>query len=228
MFLKDLLFPKFCLGCGYLGTYICPKCFQKLKPYNRERCYYCKKSSPLGLTHPGCLKKLNIDGLTGIYYYNGFLKKIIKNIKYRLATEIWSDFIRGIKRDSLEKIMKLKTIAKDYIIEPIPLTKARMTERGFNQSILIAKFLNKFLGLETGDFLIRVKDKYPQAQLGSKLMRYRNVRGIFTLRPNADVKNKKILLVDDVVTTGSTVREATRVLKRMGAVKVCILALAHG
>ena len=97
MFLTDLLFPKFCLGCGSIGVYLFLSFQNKLKPIEQDVCLYCKKPSFFGLTHLSCQKKLNIDGLLTLYYYGPILKKIIKNIKYRLATEVWQEFYQIIK-----------------------------------------------------------------------------------------------------------------------------------
>src|SRR5574340_1124817 len=110
MFLKDLLFPKFCLGCGYLGAYICPKCRQKLRYVESDTCPYCQRPSFFGLTHTGYQKNHSLDSVVSIFYYNDFLKKIIKNIKYRLATEVWNDFCRIIKPENLSKISFYKKL----------------------------------------------------------------------------------------------------------------------
>lgn len=228
MFLIDLLFPKFCLGCGYVGVYLCSSCFKKLELIMKDTCIYCKSDSPYGLTHPSCTKTLNIDGFLCIYHYNPILKKIVKNVKYRLATEVWKDFYKIIFPESMSKLSFYKKLSPDFVIQPIPLSNKKLNERGFNQAILIAKFFNQFLGFKIVDYLRRIKDTYPQAQLTSKLERFKNIQNIFTLRPGVNVNNKKIILIDDVVTSGSTVKEAAKVLKKGGVNKTYVLALAKG
>ena len=231
MFLKDLLFPKFCLGCGYIGVYLCVSCQNKLRPIKQDVCLYCKKSSFFGLTHPSCQKKLNIDGLLTLYYYSPILKKIIKNIKYRLATEVWQDFYRIIKPEAIEKIGFYKKLSSEFIIQPIPLTKNKYNQRGFNQAKIISVFFQKFLNFPIIDLLIRKKETFAQAQLESLKKRYLNLKGAFVINPNCrEVINhvSNIILIDDVVTSGSTVKEAARVLKRAGVKKVYVLALAKG
>ena len=140
MFLTDLLFPKFCLDCGYIGVYLCLSCQNKLKPIEQDVCLYCKKSSFFGLTHPSCQKKLNIDGLLTLYYYGPILKKIIKNIKYRLAVQVWQEFYRIIKPEVIQKLGLYKKLSSDFIIQPIPLTTNKYNERGFNQAKIISLF----------------------------------------------------------------------------------------
>jgi competence protein ComFC len=228
MFLEDLLFPKFCLGCNYLGCYICPKCAKQLKLYDRQRCLYCNKESYLGLTHPSCIRKLNIDGLISILHYNNFLKRIIKNIKYRLATEVFRELTQNIKPAYLEELYILKKIIPDAYIQPIPLSEKKKKARGFNQAEIIGKYFQGFLGFEMTDFLIRTQDRNPQAQMDSAEKRYLNVKGVFALKPKSIIANKRFLLIDDVVTTGSTVREAARIFKNAGADKVFVLALVRG
>lgn len=231
MFITDLFFPKFCLGCGYIGVYLCLSCQNKLKPIKQDVCLYCKKSSFFGLTHPSCQKKLNIDGLLTLYYYSPILKKVIKNIKYRLAVQVWQEFYRIIKPEVIEKLGLYKKLSSDFIIQPIPLTINKYNERGFNQAKIISLFFQKFLNFPIVNLLIRKKEIQPQAQTKSLLKRYLNLKGAFAINPNCrgminHVSN--IILIDDVVTSGSTVKEAARVLKEAGVKKVYVLALAKG
>jgi len=228
MFFTDLLFPKFCLGCGYIGVYLCLSCQNKLKPIKQDVCLYCKEPSLFGLTHPGCQKKLNIDGLLTLYYYSPILKKIIKNIKYRLAVQVWQEFYQIIKPEVIEKLGFYKKLSSDFIIQPIPLTKNKYNERGFNQAKIISIFFQKFINYPIVDLLVRKKETLAQAQLESLKKRYQNVRGAFQVIDKKYLNNKWVILVDDVVTTGSTVAEAARVLKGAGAKKVYVLALAKG
>ncbi len=231
MFITDLLFPKFCLGCGYIGVYLCLSCQKKLKPIAQDVCLYCKEPSPFGLTHLNCQKKLNIDGLLTLYYYSPILKKIIKNIKYRLATEVWQEFYRIIKPETIEKLGLYKKLSSDFIIQPIPLTKNKYNERGFNQASLISLFFQKFLNFPIVNLLVRKGEAQSQAQTKSLLKRYLNLKGTIAINPNCrDVINhvSNIILIDDVVTSGSTVKEAARVLKETGVKKVYVLALAKG
>ena len=231
MFLEDLFFPKFCLGCGYIGTYLCSSCRDKLKPIEQDSCPYCKEPSFFGLTHPSCRNKLNIDGQLALYHYNPILKKIIKNIKYRLAVQVWQEFYQTIKPEIITKIGFYNKLSSDFAIQPIPLTKTKYYERGFNQAFLIAKFFQKFLNFPIVDLLVRKKEISPQAQIKNRRQRYLNLKGAFAINPNRrDVINHvaNIILIDDVITSGSTIKEAARILKEAGVKKVYVLALAKG
>lgn len=233
MFLIDLLFPKFCLGCSYIGVYICRSCQEKLKPIKSDFCFYCKKPSLFGLTHSNCTNKYGIDGILAIYHYNPILKRIIKNIKYRLAIDVWKEFYKIIEPQVITKLDFYKKLSSDYIIQPIPLSKIKYNERGFNQAYLISTFFQKFLHFPIVDLLVRKKETSSQAQIKNKGGRYLNVRGAFAINPNCKdakfcVSTKNIILIDDVVTSGATIKEAARVLKKAGAKKIYILTLAKG
>ncbi len=224
-----LVFPKFCLGCGYLGLYVCPDCQKKLTVYDRTPCFYCGKDSHVGLTHDSCIEKLNIDGCLYLYHYNGFLKKIIKNVKYRLATEVLDDFLETVPYEALKKFYVFKRHFKKVVLQPIPLTWKKLNSRGFNQATLIANFFQKYLDIRQIDLLARVIDRAPQAQISSKKRRKKNVKDIFTVKSILrEEKDTGVILVDDVVTTGATAASAARVLKACGVKKVFVFALAKG
>lgn len=226
MSILDVIFPKFCLGCGFLGQYLCQNCQKKLKYLNKDTCLYCEKNSYFGLTHPKCLKKNRLDGSLSLFYYNEFFKKIVKNIKYRLALDVWEELKKIIPPDRTEKINLFKKLKKDFFIQPIPLHKERLKERGFNQAQLIADYFNHYLNLPTIDALVRKKSTVSQAQTKTKQLRYGNLMGAFVVK--TPVKNKNIILIDDVITSGATVKEATRALKKAGAQQVFCLTLAKG
>lgn len=226
MFLIDILFPKICLGCGYLGCYICPHCQKKLIYLEQDFCLYCKRKSLYGLTHPGCTRPKGIDGMMAIFQYNDFLKKIIKEIKYRLVTEVWREFSLNIYPEQLLKLGLYKRQSHKLYLQPVPLHKARLRIRGFNQAKLITDFFQKYIPYPQSEILIRKKETPSQAMSKNGSDRYQNVRGAFSVDRTTD--NKKLILVDDVVTSGATVKEAAKTLKKAGVKTVFVLALARG
>lgn len=227
MGLTDFLFPKTCLGCGLLGAYICRRCFRKLKRSAPPTCLYCKRASPLGLTHQNCRHYLNIDGSLSIFEYTPLLKKIIKTAKYRLAREVLRELLANIEVSLVENFLSAKKLYRKALIQPIPLSRERLFSRGFNQAEMIAEFFQSCLGLKTGNFLVRKKDVPFQAKLSLRAQRLKNIKDSFKLAPGAKVRDKTILLVDDVVTTGATVQEAARLLRAARCDKVYVLSLAR-
>lgn len=232
MFLADLFFPKFCLGCGYIGVYMCSLCLKRLELIKEDVCLYCKKASPFGLTHHNCTKTANIDGFMSLYHYSPILKKVIKNVKYRLATQVWEEFYKTMPPEVLTKLSFYKDLRQNFGIQPIPLSKTKYNDRGFNQASLISVFFQKFLRFPVIDLLARKKEMSAQAQMKNKKERYSNIKGSFAINgKRPDINGPlpaNIILIDDVITSGSTVKEASKVLKKAGVKKVYVLALAKG
>ena len=123
-------------------------------------------------------------------------------------------------------ILRMEIPKADAII-PIPLYKDRLRQREFNQSALLAKYTAKKTGTSLlVNCLVKVNDTQPQVGLSSKERR-QNVKNAFGVEQQELIKGKNILLMDDVITTGATVRECSRVLKKAGAKDIYVLALAH-
>jgi ComF family protein len=226
MSLKDFLFPKICVGCSYLGAYICPKCQKKLAYVEKEGCFFCKKLSPFGLTHFSCQKKSYPDGIMAIFYYNHLLKKIIKATKYQFATEVLKELFQIVDPKKIEKLSFFADF-KNAVFQPIPLHPNKEKQRGFNQTKILISFFQKFLPFSEVNYLLRKKETKPQAEIKDRKKRYLNIQGAFSINPKTKIeKDKTIIVVDDVITTGLTALEAVKTLKKEGFEKVFVLALA--
>lgn len=224
MELIDLIFPKTCLGCGKGGQYLCPDCVSKVKLV-KPICSYCEKASIDGTTHTKCLGKYSLDGLISIWEYEGVIRKAILALKYKYSLEagreLCGKFAEYIKNSSY-------WVPKSTLLVPIPIHWYRENVRGFNQSIEIGREIAVLMGWKfIPDLLIRTKSTRPQVEL-SRDARRENLRGVFALSPNILISQyPSILLFDDVFTTGSTLREAAKVLKRAGVEKVWGLTIAR-
>lgn len=229
MFLENLLFPKHCLSCGRIGIVVCENCKKKLFKTRHQSCIYCFKPSLLGLTHFGCKReRLGVDQFVSVYKYKGVVRKIIKKAKYRFAKKDFMFFLEHVK-DDLNPVLEqsAKIWGVHSFLCPIPLHPTRKRWRGFNQSVLISQYASRRLNLPIKEVLVRVKNTKPQSFFKNKIKRRNNMRQAFRLINQSVVARKTIVLVDDVVTTGSTVYEAARVLKRHGAQKVFVFALSR-
>ncbi len=122
-------------------------------------------------------------------------------------------------------------ISRDWILIPIPASKIHLKERGFNQTDILARNILKHLPKDTIHYkpsaIIKIKETEPQAKIKNKRKRLQNLKGVFKVTNHEDVYGKNVIVIDDVVTTGSTLTEARRALKEAGAKQVIAIALAH-
>ncbi len=228
--LWNFLFPKKCLGCGRLGQYFCLRCRKTLKKVPFAVCPICERRSAGGFTHSLCQTKYNLDGLFSFFAYDGLSAKAIKRSKYphKFGFEILRDLGNLADFSEIKKYL-----TGQEIIVPVPLHWWREWFRGFNQADIWGEFVAKKLGLNFHhDVLIRQKLTLPQAGLKMK-ERKKNVQGLFALNPRRKyalkkfLANRTVILVDDVWTSGATLRAAGCVLKRAGAKKVFALTLCR-
>src|SRR3989338_1792684 len=227
----DLLFPKRCVGCKKLDTYFCKDCITNILQTDLV-CPKCEKLAVGGQTHPVCKRKYGLDGLWSLGIYQGSLREAIKQLKYGKVKEL-AEILVDVTVEYWAKYQPfiLDQITKDegvgWAIIPVPLHWWRENDRGFNQSSLIGQTLSKKLGLAYFDALKRVRYTKPQVKLKG-FGRHQNIRNAFSLSPNILIsQSPNILLLDDVWTTGSTLRECFYVLKRNGAKKVWAITLAR-
>jgi len=147
----------------------------------------------------------------------------IQRLKYNLENYLASSLGKLMSSFAREYIFNVT----DFLIVPVPLHRRRLRERGFNQSLLLARVLASDLGNQL-DYLSLIRKRYTRAQTGLKReARRKNVKDAFSIIYPETVKDKKILLVDDVFTTGYTLNECARILKKSGATTVICLTLAR-
>ncbi len=226
----NILFPKSCIGCNKYGTYFCQNCISEIKQTDLV-CPMCERPALGGLTHPVCKRRWGMDGLWSLGVYEKPLKQAIQKLKYKFIEELATNLIDiYIEYWARYNPMILDQIKKDrgvnWQIIPVPLHKRRQNWRGFNQSALLGKLLAQKIGLDYAELLLRTKNTKPQMSLKSA-DRHQNIRGVFALKVGIQIKDKRILLIDDVWTTGSTLKECTVVLKRNGAKSVWGITIAR-
>jgi competence protein ComFC len=217
----DLIFPVLCSGCSKEGSYLCESCSKKISKFERQRCLVCQQPSPFGKTHSECAKN-KIDGIiSALPYSDPIVKNLIANFKYKFVdlSGLLSDFmVTEVKNHELENFLN------EFILVPVPLHKKRLAWRGFNQSSLLATHLSDKLGIKLDQKLItRTRNTQPQIELKYE-QRKNNTRNAFAL--NGTVKHKKFLIIDDVVTTGATINEIAKLLKKNKAIEVWALTVA--
>jgi ComF family protein len=225
--ISEIIFPSHCLYCEkIIGTegLFCNDCWQKLQFITEPKCQFCChpfEFSPAGenLICASCLADPRPQKIISIFRYNDVIKKIIGDFKYRDQTHIAKKLVRFFL------IHAKKEIAESDFIVAVPLHKNKLRKRKFNQSLLLARAISK-TKLQP-DFLLRIKDTSAQVSLQKK-QRENNLKNAFVLNSKylAMIKNKNILLIDDVITTGTTVKNCAEVLTKSGAKNVTILTIA--
>lgn len=206
------LLPQECLLCGADAgdAQLCTACADELPVLPEPRCPVCALPTPGGGTCGQCLKSPPaFDATLALWRYDFPLDKLVQALKYRHHLSIAGFFA--------ERMAAGPRPAGDLMI-PVPLSARRLQERGFNQALEIARPLARATGMDLGlDFCRRTLDTVPQASLPWKERR-KNVRHAFEC--TVDLDGRHVVVVDDVMTTGATLEEFARTLKRHGAAKV--------
>ncbi len=215
------LLPQDCFLCAAPagGELLCPACATGLPYLGAERCPVCALPTPGSDICGACLKQPpHFDATHAVFRYEAPLDSLIQALKYahRLAS---ADFLGSA-------LARIAAAPRPDLIVPVPLSPARLAERGFNQAVEIARPLARALGaaLEL-DHIHRRRDTLPQASLPWR-ERAKNIRHAFEC--DLDLNGKTVLVIDDVMTTGATLDELARTLKAHGASRVenCVLARA--
>lgn len=203
----DWVFPPHCLGCGLEGEVICPECYGTIKRVPTNVCPYCNAYvSKLGYC-PNCAnRKPAYTQYRAFAYYGGVIREAIHQLKYQNDVGV-----ARVLASYLLKVIQAENWEIDLVI-PIPLSKRKQEQRGYNQAERLARpvaeALKKPLSTEG---LSRIREKASQVDLNVQSRR-ENVRGVFEAEP-AIVKGKRILLIDDVFTTGATLESASQALR---------------
>lgn len=217
----DLFFPRWCLGCGWEGDFICPSCLRSLPRIKPPLCPRCGRQQARAILCRSCRGwPAAIDGIRSPFRFEGVIRQAIHELKYNNLRAITGLFAR-LLYDYL-----LANPLPGEVLVAVPLHPKRLRERGYNQSQLLAKELAKLSGLPLlEDCLIRVRHSTPQARTTTVSERRKNVAGVFSC-PNQRLEGKKVLLIDDVSTSGATLDDCARALKEAGASLVWGLVLA--
>lgn len=229
-FILDLLFPKFCISCGKEGSYLCQDCFSLIDILERQYCPFCPQPKVVldGKTCNFCKRSKSLNGLYCAVSYNNFIvKKLINQFKYEPYIKELSKPLSSLIVVHLINLDKVENF-QDCILVPIPLHKKKLKKRGFNQAGEIAKEFSENLKIPVfNDALIKTKQTSAQVEL-KKEEREENIKGVFLCQKPELVMGKKILLIDDIFTTGSTMEQCALTLKRAGAKEVWGVVVARG
>lgn len=217
---QALVFPVNCLGCDRESDWICPDCRGELIVSRAEICKICGQSALAGLCQ-SCQTKLKLDGLISLFgYHQPLIQEIIKQGKYGGRVDSLRFLTRRYRRELLKNLPD-----GEWTLVPIPLARGRLATRGFNQAGLIAQILAND-HYPVVNLLRKIRATEPQVGL-KKTKRRANLRRVFELKTKAGLP-ERVLLIDDVATTGATLSEAAKALRRGKTATVWALTLAHG
>jgi ComF family protein len=216
--------PPTCLACGLEGRVVCEACQAAEITSFGPKCFACNRLSPEAKTCVSCRRRFPLQGVWIATEYEGLAKELILKFKFNhqrraagAIAEMMTDVLTEFNNDQ-------NLTAKHFLIVPVPTASSRVRQRGFDHTGLLAQELKKKLHLESASALSR---RGQLKQVGaSRRIRSRQAEGSYVVRGNSNIKGRNILLIDDVVTTGATIGEAARVLRRGGAEKVYGLIFA--
>jgi ComF family protein len=235
----DWLYPPRCRACaaritGRDAEYFCSRCWTKIQRIGHPLCVLCGRPFPdaAGDDHTcgGCITRPPhfVQARAWACYPREEseehpLRQAVQKFKYGRKVSLGKPLGRVMARGCREFLAACEA---DLII-PVPLHPQRLRWRGFNQSALLARQISRIYAVPMDPFLLRrIKETPAQTQLNEEERR-RNVRGAFALAAGGAIENKSVLLIDDVYTSGATVNECSRTLRKSGAEQVFVLTLAR-
>ncbi len=214
----DLIFPRVCGICGKFNeNWICENCYKTLKKFQKSIIIY--KNNLLVQNKE---RKIYYDRILYFFEYKGIIRKLILKYKFQSQAYLNNLFSEIILRD--ENSCK---VLEDYdLLIPVPMYEKKKKQRGYNQTELISKNvcekLNIILDINS---VIKIRNTKVQSTLSAE-ERKENLKNAFYVQNKEKIKDKKIIVFDDIFTTGETVNEISKVLKKSGAKEILILILA--
>ena len=230
--LVELFYPSNCVGCGHpqeSGTLLCGRCkatAPRIQPPFCRRCSRPYEGAIEGeFSCPNCEDRaLAFDCVVSVYQAKGVLRDLIHRYKYSghfHLRRVLMEFLLEAMEDP-----RIQGTRADCLV-PVPLHPTRLRERGFNQAEALAEALSKRTRVPVCRCIERRLYTNTQTRF-DRLERMRNLRNVFALRKNSDVRGKHLVLLDDVLTTGSTLHECASVLRAAGAESVRAVTVARG
>ncbi len=206
--LMELLFPPKCVLCGTL-----------LKAGETDLCRTCRTEAP---EYPNRKIKLQfLDSFAAVWYYEGNVRRSLLRFKFQNARSYASCYGRMLAM----KLLREYPEGFD-VLTWVPVSRLRRLRRGYDQVELLAKAVGAELGMTPVPMLKKIRNNRPQSRLDSASARRANVLGAYKLLDGAQAKGKRVLLLDDILTTGATAGECARMLLSAGAKEVHCAAVA--
>ncbi len=230
-FILDLIYPPLCINCHKIldafdtTRYLCKECMEAHSFLPITGCKICGRNTSNELCSI-CIKlgEIPLTKNYSLFNYNNESKSYIFRFKYGLNTQ----YSKVISKLMYQYIQNNNLFNDIDIVTCVPLHKEKEKKRGFNQSALLAKDISNYLSIPYKKTLVRSKNTIPQSSLSIN-DRFQNLNSVFIAMPKCNVKDKNILIIDDIYTSGSTIIQCSKVLKECGARDIysLTLSLAH-
>lgn len=209
-YILDLVYPRKCVFCG--------KVIEK-----RDICNECRGKLPYTRGDEVSQKIPFITECVSPLFYDDMVRKSFLRYKFS-GVQAYAVRYGKFMAECVENNLDYSTVD---VISCVPLSKKRQRSRGYNQARLLAKEISASLDIPEKELLKKIKDNPAQSRTKNAKERLTNVSGVYSLQSGSDVDGKTVLLVDDIITTGATLSECARILRRAGAEKVFAVTLAR-
>ena len=226
--IAEALYPSFCYECGGSGSYLCENCFNKIGLLPHPICPHCGIAAPNGELAKNCRGALGLIRYFGAAdYKNDAVQRLIHDMKYKRAYALTRPLAKltyfWLASSGYAELFQTKNIA----LTAVPMHSHRERNRGFNQAELIAEHLSEFLGVPYKKGVLRkIKNTPSQVDVATKEKRLENLQGAYAVKNIEPIRDRTMVLIDDVATTGATLAECARVLRRAGIHEVWGLTVA--
>ena len=227
-YFPNFFFPSACCICNRHGNYICHNC-KKLLKRNLPECYICRRVSSLYKTHSRCKNSISLDSVFVAWEYNNISSNILKPYKYKKVRDL-SYTISELFIDSIEKSI-FKINLENTLLVPVPISKLRLMERGFNQMDYIAAYIAKSFNQNICKNFIYCRNSREHQASKNKEERYNSKFNPFYIKNLQDISRYgSITIVDDVITTGNTLEKISKIIKAAYGpdIKINALCLFRG
>lgn len=232
----NMILPPICVNCKEEGFYICENCINNIDIYKYFVCPVCKKRTYDGILEKECSSICGMKRFLGspLPYTDKATRKLIQSLKYNraknLAYPIAEILINFLENNDLPKILKKQqaNISRNIYLSAVPMYNFRERERGFNQSYEIASYIGAYYKIPVKKLVRKHRDTRQQADIDEYKKRLTNISGAFSVADPHIVRGKIVILVDDVYTTGATMRECARALHDAGAKEVWGMTAIRG
>ncbi len=221
--LMTILFPSECLACGREGDWLCRDCAAECVAVTAPTCPFCDRLTDHGQTCARCRSRFPLTGNRSLWHYRGPVRQVIHGLKYRGAWASAEVLVPRLVEAGRALPMSRRA---NVLVTAVPSSRARLAERGYNQSEILARAVAKAGGWRFEQILKRTNVPSSQTKL-RRSARFANVQNQFVLsRPQPFLSDAAIMIVDDVITTGATLAACAAALKAGGVSPVWGLTVA--